>query len=722
MRISFAARERRRHVLLVAGTVLALLSSCSSEDGRTVPGERPVIIPTTTKVADGQTREALESFDPDTGEMRFGRATQALSRLELDDVLVSEPSAAAPHGFLRKVKAIRRDGEAFVLETTQANLTDAIHSGALRGEGELSAADVADSTALVEGVTLRPAAGTQSGYEFEVDFSETVIDFEQDGLTTRVRVDGHFYFSAGYGIDLGIDACWDVPPVCVDRFEAWVGVRQRAELSVAGETNFQVTREKKVAEYWFKPICFLLGPVPVCLTPRIAMYVGATGDVRVSFEYGASQSAEALLGVRWTDKNGWRVMDPAPRFDVDLAQTFKVNAALAAGAYTKAEAALLLYGVAGTAVGAKLEVSVDAGYPRDPFWIVQGAFSGYYSFMVDLPVVGKVAESTGQLFSLAKEFGRSPNQPPHVVVGSPVVRVEHGATVNLYPTKDPTCASLGFGSLYCVGDPEDGTPSFTLTSDLDGNLPADPAYRFAAPGRRTITIRATDKRGATASATLVADVVNTPPTAYGSADTDTVPATVPMFVSAFASDPNSELDCTALNWSVTAPDTVQALGQGQACYGKVVFNVEGTRSVRLSATDPEGATSQTRTFSVMVTRPPEVPVPQVLAPLSVHECADEALCPALGEGAEIITYQPTGLTLYFKLAAQGGSGALTYGFSAACITCVPPTGMAEFASNASGEASRLFAPATWTFLGTVSDDNMAVTAGGRTIRIRYMPR
>ena len=75
------------------------------------------------------------------GTLRFSRSTALLAALKLDDVLVSEPSAAAPSGFLRKVKSIRLDGSGVVLETTQASLTDVITQGDLSAETELGLDD-----------------------------------------------------------------------------------------------------------------------------------------------------------------------------------------------------------------------------------------------------------------------------------------------------------------------------------------------------------------------------------------------------------------------------------------------------------------------------------------------------------------------------------------------------------------------------------------------------
>ena len=91
----------------------------------------PVIVPDTSHVVDEGTRAVLTAFDQTSGTLRFSQSTALLAALAPGDVLVSAPSSAAPSGYLRKITAIRTDGADVVLETSQANLTDAVSQGVL---------------------------------------------------------------------------------------------------------------------------------------------------------------------------------------------------------------------------------------------------------------------------------------------------------------------------------------------------------------------------------------------------------------------------------------------------------------------------------------------------------------------------------------------------------------------------------------------------------------
>ena len=196
----------------VAWVCLGCGGSSSSTDGGAA---RPVVVSEAARVSDADTRTALSAYDRDAGTLRFSRSTALLARLKLDDVLVSEPSAAAPSGFLRKVKSMRSEGSEVVLETTQASLTDVITQGDLSAETQLGLDDLPDVKTLAPGITVHRAAlgtiGVGDGYQFGLNFDQTILDIDEvsdDGderVRAKVRIDGDIDFNAGYGIEIHID-------------------------------------------------------------------------------------------------------------------------------------------------------------------------------------------------------------------------------------------------------------------------------------------------------------------------------------------------------------------------------------------------------------------------------------------------------------------------------------------------------------------------------------
>jgi hypothetical protein len=81
--------------------------------------------------------------------MSFSTSTRTLAALEVDDVLVGEPTAAAPNGYLRAVTAIAKPKKGpIVVETRQAYINEAIQDGTLDAGGQLEPDDLLRTEAL----------------------------------------------------------------------------------------------------------------------------------------------------------------------------------------------------------------------------------------------------------------------------------------------------------------------------------------------------------------------------------------------------------------------------------------------------------------------------------------------------------------------------------------------------------------------------------------------
>lgn len=615
----------RRYAVLLA---TVLLAACST----TPPPEQTTpIIPESTRVADVLTLDALTSFDLASGEMRFSAATQALLDLRLDDVLVGEPTEAAPDGFLRRVHAVELVGDEVVVQTSQANLIDAIHQGELQATGFFGPEDLLEPRVYAAGVTVeaiadagpvrlaeRMATGVWDdfeavepsqigqGYNFRVGLDEVLLDLNADGVRVRVQVTGEIYFNAGYGVGVSIRTCWELPPVCLRRFEASVGFEQTARIRVQGEASAALNVEKLVASIPFSPIVLFIGPVPVVFIPSVDVYVGGSGEVRLSFDYGVTERFAAMVGARWTSSNGWQDITDFGLY-LDGYDQFDVNATFKASVYVKPEAKLMLYGLVGPAAVMTAGIELDAAIPRNPMWRVRGFLRGDVAFQFSLPVIGKLAEYRSNLFDFGIDGRSSPNTPPEVTVRQPRLRVPLRASVRLYDN-------------YTVRDMEDGSPTVTLRSSHAGDaVQYNRSYAFLSTGVRTLTLEAVDSGGLRTTRTFEVDVYNPPPSVFAAVVESSIRQSggpngymVPLTISLGASDPvDGRLGCSAITVQVTAPDTVTRTDQGGGlCEAVVHFHVQGERHVLAYATDQDGLRSSTKSYALNVLPPPDGPPPQ----------------------------------------------------------------------------------------------------------------
>jgi len=95
------------------------------------------LIPPTTKVMNSELQEMIESISPE-GIIIFSSSVPALESLAVGDVLVSDTIPAAPDGLLRKVSAVRVEGNRVIVETVDAELIEAVHEGQVAFVKELT--------------------------------------------------------------------------------------------------------------------------------------------------------------------------------------------------------------------------------------------------------------------------------------------------------------------------------------------------------------------------------------------------------------------------------------------------------------------------------------------------------------------------------------------------------------------------------------------------------
>lgn len=550
-----------------------------------------VIIPDTTKVTDAATRDALAAYDPATGQLLFSSETSLLKNLKVDDVIASKPSTAAPYGYLRKVTSVNKVKGAYIVESVQAKLFEAITKGTLQTAGTLLPSTGAGTNArpLAPGERNAFGASLDEGDQLTVDQPiDVTINFEEEdgdvSGTGTVRIQGHVFIRAGYNIGAGIEPCVGLPPVCVDRLEAWMGFEQKSNLRVTGNFKGTVKKEKTIYPVPMQPIIFFIGFLPVVLVPQMNVIVGIEGNAEVNFEFAAQSEVNMKPYLKWTEDEGWKdlseIGDPLEKtfLDADMTGTIQVEA------YAKLDASLLLYGVIGPSVDGSLGIGGKAQLGASPLWQVYGHAEigiGLRSVFVELFGLEQPREALLDESFLIKEAENTP--PEFTNVRGGLIPVEVGEPVYLGPRTSPTSLQ-GF---YEVRDPDSGNaPNLAIT--LNGQ-PVSETTTFSTPGLRTIKVTATDNDGGVSSIFLAIDVRNSVPILTVTPAIGEVLAGEQFFLTARAYDPEDGfLPCRRISWSVTAPDTLQVSSNPNTCMAVVLFNQVGTRQVRVSATDGFG--------------------------------------------------------------------------------------------------------------------------------------
>lgn len=584
--------------LIFALTLLVLVSCATNPPA---PTEREPIIPDTTKIPDKATRDALTVFDTTTGTMRFNASTPVLDNLKADDVFVSEPTTAAPSGFLRKVVSVRQEGGEVIVETSDAKLTDAVHQGILNVEGKLEASQLRQVVPLTEGASggaietpggaegLAPQVDFGNGFRFEARLDKVLEAASEDARAT-VHFKGLVKFDVGYRLLIDIGFLADL-----DAVEASLNFYEETTLSVDANATGAIKKEIEVARYYFDPITFFIGPVPVVLIPGATVVLGIDGRASVHFDYTFSQSGGFTQGVRWDEDNGWQRLNKNG-FDVKH-EGPNFEGMMDMRGYARGNLSIMLYGIIGPQAALTAGVRLDVAVPRDPFWILSGFVRGEIAFVIDL--LGEEERFAEELFNIERQITSGAAKPPTITILNPNPTIDLGFETDLtqfFKVEDE------IGALY------------SLRSDKDGNLSS--LHRFTSEGPRTITITASSENGKTAQAFFTANVINTPPDPPALADEENLSIgqgdEFDLNLKGLPNDKNSGvLPCSTVRWTVLGTDAlVTEEGSSNGCSATAIFSEQGTRTVKATVTDPQGLASE-RTFNITVGAPPAIKSPSV---------------------------------------------------------------------------------------------------------------
>ncbi|MGD9147346.1 MAG: hypothetical protein PVI80_17390 [Anaerolineae bacterium] len=328
--------------------------------------ELEVLIPDTTQVLTAETAERLVSVSGDGALFTFSGTTDQLDGLAEGDVIVSEPLAQAPDGFLRRVTDVAADGEQVVVRTDAATLEDAIEQGAVQFNAVLTPDDVRAGTQR-PGVALASAAHALGPDRFVVNLDDVVLlDLDGNTSTTddQVRADGMLSFEPRLDFDLALRG------FRLEELSMVGGATERVQLSITSDIGIlDLQEEVEVAYYLFQPYTVWIGWVPVVFAPVLTVNVGLDGSAQVGFDVAVSQEAAVSAGLVYASGR-WQ---PVSEFSNDFAfspPTLSANARLRG--YAGLRFAILVYGVGGPYGQMDGTLELDADINRVPWWELSG--------------------------------------------------------------------------------------------------------------------------------------------------------------------------------------------------------------------------------------------------------------------------------------------------------------------------------------------------------------
>ncbi|PYE55021.1 hypothetical protein [Deinococcus yavapaiensis] len=549
----------------------------------------PIIKPS-TRVLEAASREALTQLKvvaaptngPRVVELRYKTVTPFLAALKTGDVLVSEPSAAAPSGFLLHVESVRMDGATLVVTARDAKLTEAIEQGEVSIQESLKPERLLNVENLTSGVSLSTSSlrpqDLSTGKNYNYHLSLDHVFYDQNGK--KVSTKGHIDFNLDAGITLKLTYDWIIPTGIF--FRAGVGVYQDAKVQVSAQADAPINESIELQRLVFEPIIVSIGPVPLVFVPTVALSLDVDGHIKGDLTYELIESVGAGAAVQFDGEFSKDFKAPELKFEQGFKKV-QANADLKAGPKVKVD--FLLYGLAGATATAQIYGHAVANYP-----------TGTPQFDLDLcakvtagvnaPMISDALSWSTTVFDKCADVVTWTNKPP-------VIEKFTAVSEDLFGGPDITTAS-NVKLCAVAKDEDDAKVALNFTSSKESLPAADTngctVYRFKTTGPRTLTVTATDSGGMTAVRSLTLDVkaVDEPvPTVSIQAPTAGQVVYLDGGVATTYLKGTSSLDdCKKAKWTSSNP--ADALSPDNCGAPIVTFNSLGTRTLTLTATNGQG--------------------------------------------------------------------------------------------------------------------------------------
>ena len=341
----------------------------------------PPIIPEITHVLSDSTTQYLSAVSP-SGVFTFTQGTPELAALAPGEVIVGEPTTAAPDGFLREIASITPSGSEVVIQTGPATLEDAIQQGSIHVAQTLSPSMVRNAEQLPGVSMLMPSNSMPQG-EFHIQINDVVL-YDEDGnpqtTNDRVRANGSIILEPGFTFDCVIhdqqleQLLFDVTAI------------ETSQLTIESSVNASVQSLKiPIAIYPLSPIVFMVGSVPVVLTPILSINVGLDGVIKIGVIAGVTQDATLDGRVTYAN-NTW---SPYSSFTNQFQFTTPVlSRTMGFKTSTGAELELRLYGVVGPEAEINAYLKLVSNVATSPWWEIYGGLE--VPIGVDIQIVSRV--------------------------------------------------------------------------------------------------------------------------------------------------------------------------------------------------------------------------------------------------------------------------------------------------------------------------------------------
>jgi hypothetical protein len=311
---------------------------------------------------------------------------------KVGDIIEGGVSDKTPYGFLNKITFVTPDKKSFKLEKN-TSLDEVLINGEGSFSKDLKYNDLASKT-LKSGNSIEAGKGY---YNFHVDVNRVIYD--HDGNLNTKEDQAILRGSSDFNINTSGRV----------KFKDG-GLYVKFQSAISGESNLKIytnlenmSFEKKIPieEYYFNPITFSIGVVPVVVVPKAGLYFKGKLDLNSKLDFEALDNFHS--GASLVKENGLWVLTKDPRNHNDIfisKNSTDFDASLRAS--LSPEVSLDFYGFAGPYANVDAYLNFNADISEDPWWTLSGGIDANIGF--DATKISKKIGNYQKTITLVDEY------------------------------------------------------------------------------------------------------------------------------------------------------------------------------------------------------------------------------------------------------------------------------------------------------------------------------
>jgi uncharacterized protein (TIGR02145 family) len=293
----------------IISVFLVIVTGCKKHDSPSPNNSNGMLSPHTIIVSNSDLNSSLIAVDSAT--LTFKAGGSGVDKIKVGSILVSDISAVAPTGFLRKVTAIAPAGDNIVYTTQQASLTDAIINGSVKYKKILSDSNIIGvdtSGAEITGQRRKKTLnnGVLGLASFTFGYDRILYDADGNLSTTNDQIE----VSGQMQIQPTLDFELDIEGGSVKKFVAQLTLNNTNAINVQSQAVLaNLNTEIVLMTFQLEPFTIPIAGIPIPIASQlVGIYLGVDGSLTARATAGARNINTVIAGISYQN-SAWNTLD-----------------------------------------------------------------------------------------------------------------------------------------------------------------------------------------------------------------------------------------------------------------------------------------------------------------------------------------------------------------------------------------------------------------------------